>query len=466
MKYKLLRFSLLSLLVMLCGNVFANYVKVQSTAEITDGDYLIVYEAGNVAFNGALSALDVADNTVAVTIENNVIASTTEIDNAVFTISTTDGTLKSAAGNYIGVTSNSNGLKSSAEADAYKNVFSIDEEGNAVIAADFEGSTTTLRFNKAANQNRFRYYKSGQEAIQLYKKTEGGIVPPALQAPVITPATGTYYEAQSVSIACATEGATIFYSTEGDDYNEYAAPFTVEKTTTVKAYAQKGEEKSATTTATLTIAPTYTSIADMLADITSTKTNVLYTFDNLTVTYVIGKYTYVNDGQNNMLFFGDGLGLVAGDKVSGSVKGQLYTYNNLPEFAVNAADIQVTVASSNNEVLPTVVEIANLGINLNNYITIKNAVYVSANGKNMTFKVDDNEFVAYNQFNIEFEGLEADKAYDITGFGGCYKTTIQIFPITITEATAEEEPGEESSIHRRWRSQWPLRFCHHSVGQG
>lgn len=52
---KLLRFSLLSLLLMFFGGLaHADYQKVTSTADITDGEYLIVYETGNVAFNGSL----------------------------------------------------------------------------------------------------------------------------------------------------------------------------------------------------------------------------------------------------------------------------------------------------------------------------------------------------------------------------------------------------------------------------
>ena len=154
------------------GGVFA---KVTSTDDIVDGQYLIVYEEGGVAFNGGLETLDAVGNTIAVTIEDGTIALTEETKAAVFTWDSATGTLKAANGQYIGVTSNSNGLKASDSADAYTNELSIDDDGNAVIAAVFEGSTMTMRFNKASNQNRFRYYKNnGQEPIQLYLLQEGG----------------------------------------------------------------------------------------------------------------------------------------------------------------------------------------------------------------------------------------------------------------------------------------------------
>ncbi len=145
------------------------YVKVTSTSGITDGDYLIVYENGRVAFNGGLESLDAVSNTIDVTVSDGKIVADNNTNAAKFTINVTSGTILSASGLYIGVSANSNGLKSSEVSSEFTNSFSIDEDQNAVISAVFEGSNMTLRYNKAANQNRFRYYKSGQEGIQLYK---------------------------------------------------------------------------------------------------------------------------------------------------------------------------------------------------------------------------------------------------------------------------------------------------------
>ena len=81
--------------------------------------------------------------------------------------------MKSASGKYIGVTTNSNGLKQSDDASTYTNTFSIDDSGNAVISAVFEGSTMSLRYNYASDNLRFRYYKNaGQQPIALYKYDE------------------------------------------------------------------------------------------------------------------------------------------------------------------------------------------------------------------------------------------------------------------------------------------------------
>ena len=145
------------------------YVKVTSTDDLTDGQYLIVYEEGSVAFDGGLTTLDAVGNTIEVVIDDDEIAATSATRAAEFTIDVTAGTLQSASGKYIGVSTNSNGLKTSDVAGTYTNAFSIDDNENAVIAAVFEESSMTLRFNSASNQNRFRYYSSGQKDIQLYK---------------------------------------------------------------------------------------------------------------------------------------------------------------------------------------------------------------------------------------------------------------------------------------------------------
>ena len=149
---------------------YYNYEKVTAAADIEDGEYLIVYECedGALAFNGGLETLDAVENTIAVTIEDNRIESNATTDAAAFTIDVTNGTLLAASGKYIGVTSYSNGLTSSDDPIAHSS-FSI-AEGSAVIVVTTTGGNMTLRYNKANNQLRFRYYKSGQEAIQLYKK--------------------------------------------------------------------------------------------------------------------------------------------------------------------------------------------------------------------------------------------------------------------------------------------------------
>ena len=71
--------------------------------------------------------------------------------------------------------------------------------------------------------------------------------------PTISPASGVYNEAQTVTIT-AENGLSVFYSFDNETFQAYSAPFTVSETTTVYAYAQDaGGKQSATVSATITI---------------------------------------------------------------------------------------------------------------------------------------------------------------------------------------------------------------------
>ena len=154
------------------GTGSGDYEKVTSTSGLTNGQYLVVYEDGNVAFNGALSTLDAISNTISVTISNNKIASNSTTDAAAFTFNSSDGSFKGTGGKYFGFAKDDNGLTSSST--ALSNTVSIDSDGDAVIKSS---GGSYLRYNKSSGQTRFRYYKSstytGQQPIQLYKKGAG-----------------------------------------------------------------------------------------------------------------------------------------------------------------------------------------------------------------------------------------------------------------------------------------------------
>ena len=93
--------------------------------------------------------------------------------------------------------------------------------------------------------------------------------PNYVATPKIIPATGTYYEAQEVTIE-KEDGTRVFYTLDGSEPTEsstaYTEPFSVEATTTVKAIAFKGENKSEIAESIITIAelPAKT-IAEVLA---------------------------------------------------------------------------------------------------------------------------------------------------------------------------------------------------------
>ncbi len=94
---------------------------------------------------------------------------------------------------------------------------------------------------------RLRY--DGTQAVRAVDDisiTLGGT--PKVATPTFSVAGGEYTEAQSVEISCTTEGATIYYTTDGNEpttsSTEYSGAIDISSTTTLKAIAVKSEMRN------------------------------------------------------------------------------------------------------------------------------------------------------------------------------------------------------------------------------
>lgn len=208
---KLLLFSLFTLLASAMGwAATETWVKVTSKPASWDGKYLIVYEQGNLAFDGSAKSIGAKDqNNKDVIISNSTI--TTNDCDFFFTIkeTATSGqyTITSNSGLCIGTNKSSTTKGGEIMTGTYTNSLSIDQSGNAIIK-----STTgrQLMYNK--NDPRFCYYKSGQQPIALYKKQEGQAsqpTPTQVAALEIKPGFGTIEVGTEITISCATGGAVL-----------------------------------------------------------------------------------------------------------------------------------------------------------------------------------------------------------------------------------------------------------------
>lgn len=230
---KLLLFSLFALLASAMGwAATETWTKVTSQDDLTDGDYLIVYEAENFAFDGALTTLDKNLNTQSVTINNDGTITTT-VCNFYFTIASNGSnyTIQSESGYYIGRTTTGNGFDSS-KTEKYTNTITF--SGSNVSIASSGGPK--LQFYTTKSDKRFKYYKSDQQPIALYKKQEG----PATQVAAleIKPGFGTIEVGTVVTISCATEGAVLNGMIGDTDVTNAPLPytFTAEKEGEISVY--------------------------------------------------------------------------------------------------------------------------------------------------------------------------------------------------------------------------------------
>lgn len=231
------------------------FTKVTSDNNLVEGEkYLMVYETGNVAL-GAISAsktpyglpvvVEVTDEQITITDQAVDVLTLvgSDADGWSFKSSLDEGFLSWTSGNSLTI-------NPKADADAVWTI-EFDENGNANIvnstdeARNISYNTSSPRFATYGNMN--------QQRIQLYKA--GDVEEPlVVNAPVIKPGTGLYTTAQRVSIK-ADEGATIIYTLNEGEEQEYTGPFTVSETTVITAYAQVGKQTSEPVSVTITIQP-------------------------------------------------------------------------------------------------------------------------------------------------------------------------------------------------------------------
>lgn len=163
--------------------VINTYTKITTQAELTSGQYLIVYEAGNLAADASKDAkstgIGANGTNVKVTIENNEIKTSADA----FTLTVLDAsngtaTIQNTTGSYLNSSSGSNGIVS-ATAEEKRNCTITVNEDSTVKIANFD-ATTQFRVN-TSNGIFFRFYKnetvtgttaSNYKALCLYKKVE------------------------------------------------------------------------------------------------------------------------------------------------------------------------------------------------------------------------------------------------------------------------------------------------------
>ena len=249
-------------------------------------------------------------------------------------------------------------------------------------------------------------------------------------APTFTPAEGSYITAQTVSLACATEGATIYYTTDGTDPTlnsaVYSAPFTVSVTTTVKAMAAMEDMNNSTVAS-----ATYTIIEPMTIAAAKALANNEYALVEGVVTFIDGRNVYVQDATAGIdLYLNTNTvpeNLAVGDMVLGY--GKKAIYNGLIELTgINGGNANQFVVLSNGNELPlavkTVAEILadnTSGANLlqSTRVQVVNATIGAINTANNTPITQDGSTINIYKMPV-VEGLEQGDYVTVIGVIGCY----------------------------------------------
>lgn len=420
-----------------------DYVKVTSDTDLTDGEYLIVYEDGSLAFDGSRDPLDASQNTISVTIAaDNTIASSATVDAATFTIDVAAGTIKSASGYYIGQATDNNGLKADAET-ALTNTISIDADGNAVIEAS---GGPFLRYNKNSGQERFRYFKSStytsQQPVALYKKNTA---PDTRTATTVTldPATASYnvvlgetFTAPTATLDPAAGTLTYTSSDEQvatvDPHNGTVTILAAGTTTITAKFEGNTEYKPSQASYTITVtapATVYTTIQELQENATSTATEFTMEMTDIYVTGVSGtNQAWISDGTYGAIIYTNGHGLNVGDKLNGTITGKLVIYHGATEitnFDGSALTITAETLDPVDNMSIGALSIANQSMP----IALTDLTYNAADG---TFVDDEGESIAfYDQFHTGVTLVDGH-IYDVTGII-TYHDKLQLAPLTAAD---------------------------------
>lgn len=279
-----------------------------------------------------------------------------------------------------------------------------------------------------------------------------------IAAPTFSPAAGTYYEAQSVTLS-AEDGASIYYTTDGEEPTTsstlYSEAIEVAQTTTIKAIAVKDEVSSAVATATYTIvtATKVASIAEMLEQ----EDGTLVEFSNpVTAVFQDGQNLYVADESGSAYFYGNlDVKYENGDVIPAGVKGTFEMYYDVPELNVfDTADSFVEATENKGAVEPKAVAVADVTNDLvNQYIKISKVTITSEeDGEYTNYYANSgsDRVWIYSKFstftNDALAALEAGKEYDVTGIVTVFKSEPEIYIVSVDETSGVEGVVAEAGV--------------------
>lgn len=185
---------------------------------------------------------------------NNSIQLRTTNNNSGIVTTASGGTIKSIKIEWNSNTADARTLDVYGSSTAYNSataLYSSETQGTKIASFKKSDGTKTVEID---GSYQFIGFRSNSGAMYIDKIT---IVwdssADVVIAPVFSVPAGTYFEAQQVTMSSETEGADIFYTTDGSEPDEgatkYTAPISLSVSTTLRAIAIKGSTVSNITTA-------------------------------------------------------------------------------------------------------------------------------------------------------------------------------------------------------------------------
>ena len=286
------------------------------------------------------------------------------------------------------------------------------------------------------------------DRVSVYGVT--GLEPSVVDDPVISEPSNSYINPITVTLTCATEGATIYYTTDGTTPDEtsmqYYNPFVIDSTCTLKARAFKGGmDPSNVAFAEYTFPTAVATIADFKAA-GAVAAGTYRITGSVTFVYRNGRRIFIEDATGGLLVYDNTTPVVTrtyneGDVISGGIVGTYSLYNGLNEM-VPVADWAAAFGTAT--VAPVLVDIQQLSANFAEYesrlvrvnnVTFPDGLEFTTEEATEVVVTDETGSAMFrNQFKTLDTTLAAGANADVIGFASIYmpadEPTYQILPRT------------------------------------
>lgn len=317
----------------------------------------------------------------------------------------------------------------------------------AVFNAEANATLTITGINGLTNGDR-RMFLDNLTIAEYVEDTTQIVV----DAPVFTPAAGTYMDSVVVTLA-ADSTAAIYYTLDGTDPTDsstlYTGAFTLTATTTVKAVAKIDGVYSTVATATYTFPE---AVADIAAFIAAGQGTHVISGDVVAV-YQQGQNLYIQDASASILVYGNtGKTYANGDVISGMV-GTYGTYNGAAQIVPvlmpeGVAGTPVQPVDMNLEDITTAD--VHRFVRISGVTFTAEATYNTSSRTNGTVTDGAVNVVVRNNFlciDGTFGGDGDMNAYDIVCFVAVYQNNVQLYPISIDAQTGVKNEIELANVY-------------------
>lgn len=226
--------------------------------------------------------------------------------------------------------------------------------------------------------------------------------------PTFSPAAGEVAANTAVTISCATEGATIYYTVDGSTpttSSTEGTSVTIDAAKTIKAIAVKDSyDDSDVATAAYTIAGAYDfeTVAELNALVTSTSNSYSGYLTDAVVSFVPTTGTaIVKDATGSVMIYKSSHGLLQGQTYTGAITVTAVKYNSL--YSEITAWSNATFTGDQTTVAPESVALSALIGHYddyqNAYVQVAGLTVTAKDGKNITVTDGVNSYVVYDNPN-------------------------------------------------------------------